>query len=721
MSLFDYIGHKYAKGAADWWNAKAGPPQPKKDDARGLVLPGYKYLGPGNGLDKGEPVNKADAAAREHDKAYDEQLKAGDNPYVKYNHADKEFQEALKDDTSFGGNLAKGVFQAKKRLLEPLGLVEDDKTGPVKRPRISTSQDSGIGSSQVSNASEHEFDPEEIDRIEAANAGASGTGNTEAAGVGSGTMSGGGGAPMGDNQQGADGVGTSSGNWHCDSEWLGDRVITRSTRTWALPSYNNNLYRQISRTASPSGNAYFGYSTPWGYFDFNRFHCHFSPRDWQRLVNNNWGFRPKRMHVKIFNIQVKEVTTDSGTTTVTNNLTSTIQVFTDDEYQLPYVCGNATEGCLPAFPPQVFTLPQYGYATLNKNTPTLSDPTNRSSFFCLEYFPSKMLRTGNNFDYSFDFEEVPFHVGWAPSQHLMRLANPLVDQYLYQFQSTTALGVPQYAKSLAGNYATQYKNWLPGACRRTQGWNVESNTTNNRANVTANSVANNVQIGNELFESKPEPNGMTNTLSDSGVVALDNSIIFNVTPTAPGTSAPVNRSAVLITREEETEPVNIYAASRGSSVASGNQTVSTAPTTEVINEQGVYPGSVWMERDVYIHGPIWAKIPNTGAHFHPSPMMGGFGLKNPPPMLFARNTPVPGPVTGFSEIPIQDFVTQYSTGQVTVSIEWELMKENSKRWNPETQYTNNYGAQDFIDFAPDSAGVYKTTKSFGTRWLTRPL
>ena len=34
-----------------------------KDNARGLVLPGYKYLGPGNGLDKGEPVNEADAAA----------------------------------------------------------------------------------------------------------------------------------------------------------------------------------------------------------------------------------------------------------------------------------------------------------------------------------------------------------------------------------------------------------------------------------------------------------------------------------------------------------------------------------------------------------------------------------------------------------------------------------------------------------------------------------
>lgn len=33
----------------------------------GLVLPGYKYLGPINGLAKGRQVNKVDAAMRVHD------------------------------------------------------------------------------------------------------------------------------------------------------------------------------------------------------------------------------------------------------------------------------------------------------------------------------------------------------------------------------------------------------------------------------------------------------------------------------------------------------------------------------------------------------------------------------------------------------------------------------------------------------------------------------
>lgn len=711
------------EGLREFLGLEAGPPKPKpnqqhQDQARGLVLPGYNYLGPGNGLDRGEPVNRADEVAREHDISYNEQLEAGDNPYLKYNHADAEFQEKLADDTSFGGNLGKAVFQAKKRVLEPFGLVEEGaKTAPTgkriddhfpKRKKARTEEDS-----KPSTSSDAEAGPSGSQQLQIP--------AQPASSLGADTMSAGGGGPMGDNNQGADGVGNASGDWHCDSTWMGDRVVTKSTRTWVLPSYNNHQYREI-KSGSVDGsnaNAYFGYSTPWGYFDFNRFHSHWSPRDWQRLINNYWGFRPRSLRVKIFNIQVKEVTVQDSTTTIANNLTSTVQVFTDDDYQLPYVVGNGTEGCLPAFPPQVFTLPQYGYATLNRDN--TENPTERSSFFCLEYFPSKMLRTGNNFEFTYNFEEVPFHSSFAPSQNLFKLANPLVDQYLYRFVSTSATGAIQFQKNLAGRYANTYKNWFPGPMGRTQGWNTSSGSSTNRVSVNNFSTSNRMDLEGASYQVNPQPNGMTNTLQGSNRYALENTMIFNAQNAAPGTTSVYPEDNLLLTSESETQPVNRVAYNTGGQMATNAQNATTAPTVGTYNLQEVLPGSVWMERDVYLQGPIWAKIPETGAHFHPSPAMGGFGLKHPPPMMLIKNTPVPGNITSFSDVPVSSFITQYSTGQVTVEMEWELKKENSKRWNPEIQYTNNYNNPSFVDFAPDGSGEYRTTRAIGTRYLTRPL
>lgn len=85
---------------------------------------------------------------------------------------------------------------------------------------------------------------------------------------------------MDDNMQCSTGVGSACGDWHGDTTWMGDRVITKSTRTRILPTYNNHIYRRItSSTGYSNDNTYFGYSTLGVlYFDFNRFHCHFLPQ-----------------------------------------------------------------------------------------------------------------------------------------------------------------------------------------------------------------------------------------------------------------------------------------------------------------------------------------------------------------------------------------------------------------------------------------------------------
>nr|QHD57624.1 capsid protein [Adeno-associated virus] len=716
MSFFDYLGKKYAQGAADWWDAKAGPPPPKKAKGKGFVFPGHNYLGPGNDLDNGKPVDADDAAAKKHDEAYDEQLKQGDNPYVKYNHADAQLQEDLKDVNTFEANLAKGVFQAKKRVLEPFGLVEE--LAAKKRPHSeieSPDSSSGIGK-KGDQPARRRLDFDQEDRQQAAQDGATGTGSLEpSSNLGSDTMSTGGGAPMAGDNQGADGVGNASGNWHCDTTWMGDRVVTRSTRTWLLPSYNNHVYRRIN--AGSNSNAFFGFSTPWGYFDYNRFHCHFSPRDWQRLVNNNWGIRPKHLKFKLFNIQVKEYTVqEGGGETVANNLTSTVQVFTDSDYQLPYVLGSAQEGAMPPFPADVFMLPQYAYCTRQNGT----NPTPRSAFYCLEYFPSQMLRTGNNFDFSYEFENVPFHSMWAHNQTLDRLMNPLVDQYLWRLQNVANVSgtkTNQFSQNVAGDLQLFTRNWLPGPAYRTQSW-----STNTAQNATQTNIPNQENV--YFLE------GRTNTIAPGMAMGpttathfQSNGVIFAKNESGtPATGANINQ--LNITRESEVNSTNPLLSRPPLAITNNEQTAAATPDRANWNLAPVMPGQVWMDKDIYLQGQIWAKIPHTDGHFHPSPLMGGFGLKHPPPQIFIKNTPVPGsPAPNFTVDKVNKFINQYSTGQVTVEIEWELQKESSKRWNPEIQYTDDASATDgsILHFAPNDEGLYTQFRSIGTRYLTRPL
>nr|URP23530.1 cap protein [Adeno-associated virus] len=728
--LENFVRKHIVNPVAEFAHLEAGAPQPKpnqqhqdrggtKDDSRGLVLPGYKYLGPFNGLDKGEPVNAADAAALEHDKAYDQQLQAGDNPYLKYNHADAEFQEALKDDTSFGGNLGKAVFQAKKRVLEPFGLAEDGKTAPTNERRKENIDDYYP---KRKKAKAGEEKPPSTQEVEGAGDGepSTSTGGETPSGTQSNTMSAGGGAPMGDDQQGADGVGNSSGNWHCDSTWLDNLVITKSTRTWVLPSYNNHIYKRVSNTGGD--NSYFGFSTPWGYFDFNRFHCHFSPRDWQRLINNNWGIRPKALKFKLFNIQVKEVTTQDSTKTVANNLTSTIQVFADSEYQLPYVVGNASEGCLPPFPADVFVLPQYGYLTLDNN----GNSVDRSAFYCLEYFPSQMLRTGNNFEFTYEFEKVPFHSMFAHNQSLSRLMNPLVDQYLYYFSNVSGpnnAAQIRYDKGRKEDIAGQCRNWLPGPFWQNQSVRLDNANNNPKWDYWANS--NRVRLDGKLYSVNPGiPQATEATQNPYNQYPTQSTLVFEKKP--GGNPTGVDPNNLNLTKDEEIRTTNpvAYAVSgtvTGTSAINQNNGASQTPTASDVDILGAMPGMVWQNRDIYLQGPIWAKIPSTDNHFHPCPLMGGFGFKHPPPQILIKNTPVPSDPAGFSATKFNSFITQYSTGQVTVEIMWELQKETSKRWNPEIQFTSNFNATQELQFAPNVSGDYEEPRAIGSRYLTKPL
>lgn len=87
---------------------------------RDFTLPGYRYLGPGNKLDKGEPTGQSDAAAQKHDYEYTALQQKGINPYTTYNYADETFINEVGND--IGGQIGKRVFQA-KRIAANAGLL----------------------------------------------------------------------------------------------------------------------------------------------------------------------------------------------------------------------------------------------------------------------------------------------------------------------------------------------------------------------------------------------------------------------------------------------------------------------------------------------------------------------------------------------------------------------------------------------------------------------
>lgn len=88
---------------------------------RDWSLPGYKYLGPGNKLDKGKPTNRNDEVAFRHDVLYDKYIKEGKNPYLRWSDADeKAVQEFSFDD--YGGAAGKLFFKG-KRFAYQAGLI----------------------------------------------------------------------------------------------------------------------------------------------------------------------------------------------------------------------------------------------------------------------------------------------------------------------------------------------------------------------------------------------------------------------------------------------------------------------------------------------------------------------------------------------------------------------------------------------------------------------
>jgi hypothetical protein len=94
---------------------------------KGVVLPGSKYIGPGNSMKKGKPTTKADADAYQHDIDYDNYIKSGQKSskvYTRYSDADDRLRKKSAKNMHKDPNaLAAWAGMSAKHLLHKSGLV----------------------------------------------------------------------------------------------------------------------------------------------------------------------------------------------------------------------------------------------------------------------------------------------------------------------------------------------------------------------------------------------------------------------------------------------------------------------------------------------------------------------------------------------------------------------------------------------------------------------
>ena len=100
----------------------------------GLTLPGYRYLGPFNSLDNGQPTGQSDTVAQEHDGGYKVLQERGEGVYLTYNDADEQTLDKWGDD--YGGRIANWYFKKKKQAAQ-LGIIPTS-TYKVQRQDVLT-------------------------------------------------------------------------------------------------------------------------------------------------------------------------------------------------------------------------------------------------------------------------------------------------------------------------------------------------------------------------------------------------------------------------------------------------------------------------------------------------------------------------------------------------------------------------------------------------------
>ncbi|AUW34310.1 major capsid protein [Red-crowned crane parvovirus] len=502
---------------------------------------------------------------------------------------------------------------------------------------------------------------------------------------------------------GGGGIGESTGNWTCNTVWGKNSIITNASRHCVCLTRDLDMYKAIGNKdnglvfGTENKTAWVGWSTPWNYIDYNQMCVHFSPRDWQRLINTASKWRPRSVHIKIFNIQVIQKTTVSDGTQYSNDLTGTIQIFADAQGRYPKLLYPCQTTMMGPFPNHIYYLPQYAYTTACDG-PTSNQDINallntNSAFYCLDESPSAMLRTGNEWSCHYTFDD---DTGWVHNTRstipIFERANPLYDTWQVDLRGNDAL---------RGHFSSWRQPWLPGPVINMTDGTAAGANLNTMPGVDVGASYMGIVPGPPICRAENDKDEYLQTFWTPKTIGQNEGDVKNSqinTSTAYKSQVPTGRLW----------EVN----ARGQYKAASSQ-------GNVADQQwaGCIPGMIWDRRPATYFDPIWQEKPITDDSFMYVSQMGGCTVSGAPGHIFVKNTPKP---TGTAN----EYVDEYSTFTITVTMEWEYEPHSFSQWNNYKMISNNESsAQAYVGMC-NASGQYVLNHSAGQlpeMWITKNL
>nr|ASC49345.1 VP2 [Dromedary camel bocaparvovirus 1] len=501
-----------------------------------------------------------------------------------------------------------------------------------------------------------------------------------------GSRAGAGGGPA---NAGTGGVGMSTGQWIGGTIITPTKFITRNTRQWWCEIKNEHKYKRFD---DGRGARFYGFSTPWSYFNFNQYNGHFSPKEWQTLLNIAKRFRPVRMHVKVYNIQIKQIVDNSGAggnTLFQNDLTAGLHIFCDGEHAFPYTQNPWDRGTMPELPTEPWELQQYAYITCpyetidDQGTGVEKDFLTQEPFYMLEQSDHMIVRTGEAVEFHHEFS-----CGWVDNTRSA------------QTPASMSMNPAVLSKEVFRvTYDHNNHNILAKLNQKTGYWKGGPGKNLNQTAVPNNNLDYAISSEYSYYKQQNMSETGDHTIVESGI---------GVGPPTGALPAANEKDKVWFCPNDHPTTDHALPIDPSSTGTRNNMTyyVDSQGNVQQYNPVWMAPNQAWDSINITRYNPIWVKTPRVDRMTMVDTRDGTLPMSHPPGTIYMKLAYIPVPGTSHPE----DYLNVYATGNVSVEIEWEYETHFNKNWRPEFRIT----AENVM-----SESVYKVNNQGGYQWPNR--